>query len=126
MRIALAAIFALLTVNAWAQALLTAIGRSSDPPTLLMLQVLIGATAAATTIGIWRGRSWAAGAALGYGVITGGMIVSLEHILGLGSDARGGLWMGGAMVMLFAALVAWYLRRGRIREGEVDARVPQV
>ena len=111
-RIALAVIFALLALNAWAQVLFTALGLSDDPAALVALQVLSGAAAAAAAIGIWGGARWAPVAALAYGIITACMIVALEAILGLGSDARGGLLVGGAMVLLFSILAAWYLRRG--------------
>ena len=110
-RIAFAVIFALLALNAWAQVLLTAIGRSDDPAALFTLQFLSGAAAAAAAAGIWRNARWAPAAALAYGVITGCMIVALESILDLGRDARNGLVVGAAMVVLFAALSAWYLRR---------------
>ena len=110
-RVALAVIFALLALNAWAQVALTAIGRTNDPPALFTLQFLGGAAAAAAAVGIWRNARWAPAAALAYGVVTAGMIVALEPILDLGRDARSGLVTGAAMVLAFSALSAWYLRR---------------
>ncbi len=110
-RIVLAVLFALLALNAWAQVVLTALGLSDDPAPLFILQLLSGAASAAAALGIWRGARWAPGAALAYGVITAGMIVALETILGLDRDARGGLITGAAMVLLFSVLAAWYVRR---------------
>ena len=110
-RVALAVIFALLALNAWAQVVLRLVLGSQDPPALVALQALIGTTAVAATIGIWRGARWAPAAALAYGIVTACMLVALEPIIGLGRDARGGLWAGAVMVLLFAALSAWYLRR---------------
>jgi hypothetical protein len=110
-RTALAVIFVLLTLNAWAQAVLGQLGVSSDPSTLVALQVLVGAAAAAAAVGSWIGARWAPTAAVLYGVVTAGMIIALESILGLGRDARNGLLTGGAVVMLFGLGAAWYLRR---------------
>ena len=111
-------IFALLALNAWAQVVLAQLGDSSDPATLVVLQVLVGAAAAAAAAGSWSGARWAPAASVLYGLVTAGMIVALEPILGLGRDARNGLWTGGAVVLLFGLSAAWYLRRdiGRTRD----------
>ena len=114
-RIALAAVFALLALNAWAQVALVPLGRSHDPPALMALQALIGGAGAAAAWGSWTGARWAPAAAVGYGIVTAAMLVALTPILGLEADARGGLWVGAAAVLLFALGSAWYLRRTAAR-----------
>jgi peptidoglycan/LPS O-acetylase OafA/YrhL len=110
-RTILAVAFALLAANAWAQVALVALGHSDDPGALTTLQALIGLSAVAAAWGSWAGRRWAPGAAVAYGLITGGMIASLGPLLDLEPDARGGLWVGGAAVLVLAIGCAWYLRR---------------
>jgi hypothetical protein len=114
-RIALAIVFALLALNAWAQVVLVPLGRVNDPPALVALQTLVGATGAAAAWGSWTGARWATAAALLYGVATAGLLAALTPILGLPADARGGLLRAAAGVLVFAAAAAWYLRRERRR-----------
>ena len=107
----LAVLFALFTVNAWVEALLSLFGSSDDPAVLTALQVAIGVAGGFATAGTWRGARWAPAAVLAYGAVTGGMLVALPFILGLEAEARGGIWSGAAGVVLFSLAVAWYLRR---------------
>ena len=120
--IVLTVIFALLAANAWVQVALVPLGESRDPATLMVLQLLVGATAAATAFASWVGARWGPLAALAYGLVTAGMIVSLQHILDLGPDTATGLWTGGAMVVLFALVTAWYLRREVARRDAMATR----
>jgi hypothetical protein len=87
----------------------------NDPPALVALQTLVGATGAAAAWGSWTGARWATAAALLYGVATAGLLAALTPILGLPADARGGLLRAAAGVLVFAAAAAWYLRRERRR-----------
>src|SRR5688572_22293249 len=116
-----AALFGARPLDAWAQVALAASGRSDDPPALVALQCVVGAAGAAAAWGSWRGARWAPAAAAAYGVITAAMIASLEALLDLGADARGGLLTGAAVVLLLALAAAWYLRRtiGSSRVGAV-------
>ena len=110
-RVVLAVIFALLALNAFAQVAVALAGGSGDPPPLVWLQALVGAVASAAGWGSWAGARWAPWAALAYGLVTAGMLLALEPLLGLGPDARGGLRLGAAAVFTFGAWAAWYLRR---------------
>jgi hypothetical protein len=124
-RIALAAIFGLLALNAWAQVALVPFGRSGDPPTLTLLQALIGLAGAAAAIGSWRGARWAPAAAVAYGLVTAGMLVTLEPLLDLGPESRNGLRIGAVVVLAFALGAGWWLRRAIDRQrGVAAARVP--
>ena len=113
----LAAFYVLLGVNAWTQAVLALVRGDGDPPSLILLQALVGTAAAAAAWGAWRGARWAPLASVLYGVVTAGMLVALAPILDLPPDARPGLWSGAALVLLFALAIAWYLRRARALQG---------
>ena len=121
-RVALAVLFALLAVNAWAQVVLVPLGRADDPAALTALQALIGAAGAAAAWGSWAGARWAPAAAVLYGLVTAGMLVALTPLLDLGPDARGGLWMGAAAVLLFGLWAAWYLHRALSARGASESR----
>jgi hypothetical protein len=119
-RTVLAVVYALLALNAWAQALLPLIGRSDDPPALTAWQALVGATGAATAWGSWRGARWAPAAAIVHGLVTAGMLLSLAPLLDLPADAVNGLRTGAALVTLFGVWTAWLLRRAA-RNGAIAA-----
>lgn len=114
-RIALAALFMFLGLNALVQAVDAVMGRSDDPMLLSVLQIFVGIAGVSTSVGSWRGARWAPMAAVAYGVITGGMIVALGPILDLESEARQGLLVGGVSVLLVGLGAAWYLRRQLVR-----------
>ena len=103
--------FALLALNAWAQVALVVLGRSDDPPLLTAWQTLVGAAGAAAAWGSWTAARWAPAAAATYGVVTAGMVIALEPMLALEADARGGLWVGAAVVFALGVGSAWYLHR---------------
>jgi len=109
-QIALALIYAVLALNAWAQVLLTLRGELSDPPILIGLQALIGSAGTAAAWGAWAGTRWAPYAVLIHGVITATMLVSLDPILGLG-EARSRLFIAASAVLAWTFLFAWYLHR---------------
>ena len=96
------------------------VGGSDDPPALLALQTLVGAVGTAAAVGSWRERRWAPIAALAHGATTAAMLLSLEPVLGLPREARGGLWTAAAFVLLFGTGAAWYLRR-RVAVARDDA-----
>ena len=123
----LAVVFVLIALNAWAEMGVEPLDVSDDPVALRALQALSGLAAAAAAWGAWTGTRWAPAAAVGYGLVTAGMIVALDPLLDLGPDARGGLWIGAAVVLAFALWAAWYVRRvlrrdGAVRDGAVSTR----
>ena len=116
-QIIVAVLFALLAANAFKETFW-----SDSPPMLRIWQGIACAFAAATAWGAWSGaRSSAALAAL-YGLIAGGMVVSLGPMLDMPVEERGGLWIGGAIVLVFGLFSAWYLRRVT-RRATMDALV---
>jgi peptidoglycan/LPS O-acetylase OafA/YrhL len=117
-RAVLVVIFVLLALSAWWQVVNDFTDRSNEPMILTGLQVIIGAIAMATAWGSWVGARWAPAVALLYGLIAGGMVVSLGPLLDLPAESRRGLWTGGAMVLAFALLCAWWLQRSLRRERE--------
>ena len=48
------------------------------------------------------------------------MVVSLGPMLDMPVEERGGLWMGGAIILVFSLGCAWYLRRAT-RRASVNA-----
>lgn len=110
-RTALAAVFALLALNALAQVALALLGRADDPGPLVLLQTLVGLAAAAAAWGSWTGARWAPLAAAAYGVVVAGMLLALEPLLDLGAESRGGLRLGAASLLGLSLLAAWWLRR---------------
>ena len=110
-RRAIAILFALLGINGGLQAVLALAGRSTDPGLLIVMQAVTGIAGLATAIGAWRGASWAARAALAYGVVTAAMLVSLGPLLGLERRALPGIWIGAALVLVGSVAAARYLRR---------------
>lgn len=114
-RSVLSVVFALLALNAGLQVILSAVGRSDDPPPLRMLQSLVTVVAAGAAIGGWKVARWAPAAALLHGALAAGMIVSLGPMLDLDAAERDGLWYGGAAILGFGLWAAWYFRRDRAR-----------
>ena len=112
----LAVVFALLGLSAWFQVVGDVMDRSNEPLSITGLQVIVGATALATAWGSWVGARWAPVLALLYGLIAGGMVASLGPMLDLPSESRSGLWMGAAIILVFALISAWWLRRSLRRE----------
>lgn len=107
----MAGLFVLLCLNAWAQVILDLATDRDDPLALLLLQVLVGATAAATAIASWRGLRWGPVAAVAYGLVTAAMILSLSGLLDLPAEANRGLWFGALVVLAIGLGSAGYLRR---------------
>ncbi len=118
-RILLAVVFALLSLNGWSQAGEGVIGASGAPPLLNGLQVVCGIVAAVAAWGSWSGARWAPAVSLLYGAIAGGMVAGLGPMLDLPAESRAGLWTGAAIILAFALVSAWWLRRSLRRE---DAR----
>ena len=109
------ALFVLLTVNAFKE-----VFWSDSPPALRALQAIVAAAGGATALGAWIGARWSAALALIYGLIAGGMVVSLGPMLEMPVEERGGLWIGGAVILVFALICAWYLRRAT-RRAPIDS-----
>ena len=116
--VVLAVVFGLLSLNAWWQVGENALGGGS-PAMLIALQVLCGVLAAVAAWGSWTSARWAPSAALLYGLVAGGMVAGLGPMLDLPPESRGGLWTGAAIILAFALVSAWWLRRSLRRE---DAR----
>lgn len=114
-RIIVAALFALLAVNAFRETFW-----SDSPPALRILQAIVCVAATATTWGAWIGARWSPALATLYGLIAGGMVVSLGPLLDMPVEERGGLWVGGVIVLLFSLTCAWYLHRAT-RRAPIDS-----
>ena len=104
-----AVLFALLGLNAINELLDMVTGSSDGPRTLAALQATVGLAAIATAFGAWIGARWAPLLAVVYGVIAAAMIVALGPLLEMPAEERGGLLVGGAVVLGFALACAWYL-----------------
>lgn len=109
----LSAFFVLVGMNALVQVVLPLIGRSDDPASLVVLQLLSGSAALAAAVGAWKGTRWAPDASVVYGVVTAAMLVALPHILDFEDEPRFGVYSGAAVILLFSVAAGWYLRRQR-------------
>lgn len=109
--IVIAVILVLLCVNAIIQAIGTLIGWNNDPPLLTAFQFAAGGSALCAAVGTWRRERWAPAMAVAYGIITGIMIASLGPLLELDEQARAGLPLGAAIVVLIGGALAWGIRR---------------
>ena len=107
----LVALFAMLTANAWSEALDIARGKSDGPMALFWLQLVAGALAVASMTGVWRRAKWAPYAIAGWGIESASLIVLLGPLLALDAEASLGLWVGAAIMLSMAAGTIWYLRR---------------
>ena len=104
-----AVLFALLGLNALYELLSMVRGTSDGPVTLAALQAAVGLTAIATAVGAWTGARWAPVLAAVYGVIAAAMVVALGPLLDMPVEERGGLLVGGAIVLGFALACAGYM-----------------
>ena len=111
----LAAIFALLALSAASEAVRGALRPHDEPPPLSIMQAIVATLAALAAVGAWRRARWSAWAGLGYGLVAGGMILSLGGLLDLDAAARRGLWTAAAAVIVFGVWAFWYLRRAAER-----------
>ena len=112
----LAVVFALLALSAWWEVVNDVMGTNDSPRILAGWQAIVGTIGAAAAWGGWIGARWAPLFAVLYGVVAGAMVASLRPILDLPAEAAKGLWIGGAMVLVFGVVSAWWLRRSLIRE----------
>ena len=106
---AIAVFLGLLALNAGVQVVAALGGWSDDPLLLIVLQGACTGVAVAGTVGAWQLRPWSRLAAVLYGLVAGGMIISLGPMLDLGAEAQGGLNAGGGMVMLIGLAMSWGL-----------------
>ena len=105
-----AVLFTLLGLNALNELFSMVSGTADGPAALAALQAVVGVVAITAAFGAWTGARWAPAAAAAYGVIAAGMVVALGPLLEMPAEERGGLLVGGAVVLAFALACAWYLR----------------
>ncbi len=105
------ALFTGLALSALNQVRQGLLRETSTPVTLVMLHVLTGALSTAVAFGVYQRARWTTGVIAAWGIAAAGMVVLLEPILALGSDARSGLLGGAAVIAAIAFCAAWYVRR---------------
>jgi hypothetical protein len=110
----LSGIFALFAAGELIQLIQAARGAHPDPPVLLLTHALTGVVAGLAAVGLWRGRSWAPAAVLGWGVLMAAMLVALGPILDEPGETWRGYGLAAVVVAVFAAGSAGYAR-GRTR-----------
>jgi hypothetical protein len=103
-------IFGLFAAAELIQLIQAARGEHPDPPILLLTHAFTGVLAGLAAFGLWRGRSWAPAAVLGWGVLMTVMLVALGPILDEPGDTWRGYWLAAVVVAAFAAGSAWYAR----------------
>lgn len=110
-----AVVFALLALSAAREAIRGALRPHDEPPPLSIMQAIVATLAALSAVGAWRGTRWGAWTGLAYGLVTGGMILSLGALLDMDAAARRGLWAAAIPVIVFGIWAFWYLRRAAER-----------
>jgi peptidoglycan/LPS O-acetylase OafA/YrhL len=113
----LSGIFVLLAAAEVIQLIQAARGEHPDPPVLLLTHALTGVLAGLAAFGLWRRRSWAPWAVVGWGILTAAMLVALGPILGEPGDTWRGYWLAAVVIAAFAAGSAWYARSQTGRPG---------
>jgi peptidoglycan/LPS O-acetylase OafA/YrhL len=110
-------IFVLLAAAEVIQLIQAARGEHPDPPVLLLTHALTGVLAGLAAVGLWRSRSWAPAAVVGWGILMAAMLVALGPILDEPGDASRGYWLAAVVVAAFAAVSGWYARSQTRRSG---------
>ncbi len=119
-RVVLALVFAVLGVGAWVQTFINFF--SPEPRAIVAFHLCLAISGSAAAVGAWTMARWAPIAALLYGATTVGLLVSLTSILKLDPSEGSGLRTGAAVVFVFSAWAAWYLRRSRARAASEKPR----
>jgi peptidoglycan/LPS O-acetylase OafA/YrhL len=109
----LVVLFVLLALDGFAEATRHFLSPNDVPPALFWLQLIAGSLALASAVGLWRRARWGAVAIIAWGLEVATMLVLLAPILNLDAQASAGLWPGAGMMLLIAALCAWYAARTR-------------
>jgi hypothetical protein len=107
----LAAFFAAVAASDLWQVAQFMVDRNAELPVLVAVHGVLGLVGAATAAAVWRRSSSAPWLAAAWGVLTAALLVALPSVLGLPPEARSGLWVSAAAVLVVAGLAAWYLRR---------------
>jgi hypothetical protein len=107
----LVVLFALLALDGFAEATRHFVSPNDVPPALFWLQLIAGSLALASAVGLWRRARWGSAAIIAWGIEVATMLVLLEPILNLDAQASAGLWPGAAVMLVIAALCAWYAQR---------------
>jgi hypothetical protein len=100
----LAAFFAAVAASDLWQVAQFMVDRNAELPVLVAVHGVLGLVGAATAAAVWRRSSSAPWLAAAW-------LVALPSVLGLPPEARSGLWVSAAAVLVVAGLAAWYLRR---------------
>lgn len=75
------------------------------------LQLIIGVSAAAGALGVFKRARWAAGAIGGWGIATVALLLSQPLFDTMDTEALKGIWIGAGAVGAAAAGTAWFARR---------------
>ena len=87
--------------------------RDTEPGSLLFgaLQLVIGASAAVASVGVFKRASWAARSIGICGIAAAGLLVAQPLFEPMTSDAQRSIWFGAAVVGVAATGMGWYARR---------------
>jgi len=105
----------LLGVNAYAEIVRVLMGWNHNPAVLVLWQLEIGTLAMFAAAATWLAKRLAPALIVLYGISTGMMIVALQPILGLPSEALSGLVTSGAIVLVVSLALARYVQRSLAR-----------
>jgi hypothetical protein len=107
----LVALFILLALDGFVETTRHFLTPGDVPGALAWLQFGAGSLALASAVGLWRRARWGSAVIVAWGLEVATMLVLLESILHLDAQASAGLWPGAAVILVVAALSAWYAQR---------------
>ncbi|HEX6599837.1 MAG TPA: hypothetical protein VF034_10985 [Gemmatimonadaceae bacterium] len=107
----LVVLFVLFALDGFAEATRHFLSPGDVPPALFWLQLIAGSLALASAVGLWRRAWWGSIVIIAWGIEVAAMLVLLAPILDLDAQASAGLWPGAAVMLVIAALCAWYAQR---------------
>jgi hypothetical protein len=108
--------------QAWGEAsdILT---RAHEPlVSVFAFQSAIAVLGAAAAFGVWKRARWSAKMTLAWGITSATFVASLDFLLDLGAEARGGLLVGATIVLALAAAIARFAKRDQ-RDDETQRHV---
>lgn len=123
-RFVLVIMFSLISINALREAYLQATTSGQRWWTMLLLQLISGLLALGSVVALLRRARWTKAIIGAWGVFCAAFVASLGALLDLPADARPGLWIGAAVVLVMAGVSVLYLVRAESME-RVAARVAE-
>ena len=83
----------------------------NEAPAIVVWHGVTFVASVASMVSIWGRRAWAPYAVAAWGIASTTLVFSLPLLLELPADAARGIWLGGAVVGVFASACVWVIWR---------------